>query len=161
MLTTTSKMAIAAKAKRGFGLIDVSLGIIAGIGLLVGAVVLFQQVTTNNAVSEVTRNAVSISSEIRSAARNLASFDDLATDPGTDDEIVLANFGLEQALLSNPAVAAEADDQEFTLTFTGMTDRACQRAAVTPANLGTNFSDAACTVASGTGPSELEITYTR
>lgn len=155
MKNTTSSLAIAAKTKRGFGLIDVSLGIIAGIGLLVGAVVLFQQVTTNNAVSEVTRNAVSISSEIRAAARNLPSFDDLAVDPGTNDEIVLTNFGLEPALINNPAVTAEADDQSFTLSFAGLSQRACDRAAVTPGNLGTNVTSAAC----ATGV--LNIVYAR
>lgn len=144
MLKTTSPLAVT-KAKRGFGLIDVSLGIIAGIGLLVGAVILFQQVSTNNAVSEVTRNSVSISSEIRAAARNLESFDVLhnATTPAAG-AIDLERFGMEPAILNNPDVAAASDDQEFTLAFSGLSQRACDRAAVAPSNLGTNVESAAC-----------------
>lgn len=162
MLNTTSKIALGAKAKRGFGLIDVSLGIIAGTGLLVGAVILFQQVTTNNAVSELTRNSVSISSEIRSAARNLGSFDELSAGwdatagTSTDDEIVLTSFGLEPALIQG--VEAEADDNQFTLTFTGLTTRACNRAAVSAGNLGANV-DAVDNAACATG--ELSVTFNR
>jgi len=144
--------------KRGFGLIDVSLGIIAGLGLLVGAVILFQQVNTNNQVSEITRNSVSISSEIRAAARNLASFDNLAVDAGTDDSINLVQFGLEPALLNNPTVAAEAAGQTFTLTFTDISERACNRAAVSPNNLGSNVTGATCDTS---GAPALEVTFSR
>ena len=167
MLKTTSPLAIETKAKRGFGLIDVSLGIIAGIGLLVGAVILFQQVSTNNAVSEVTRNSVSISSEVRSAARNLPTFAQL---PGVDAEgdvdgtaadnggnIAISAFGLEPALTSG--VSATAADQTFTLRFAGLSERACNRAAVAKDNLGANVDTATCTATGGIGT--LAVTYNR
>lgn len=153
--------------KRGFGLIDVSLGIIAGIGLLVGAVILFQQVSTNNAVAEVTRNAASISSEIRAAARNLDSFDDLpATGAAPDRLITLAQFGLETAILNNPAVTAVAGTTTFELQFRGMTRRACERAAVVPGNLGANVvtgGTPAATRCDVTVPADpvLHVTYSR
>lgn len=155
MLTTTSKAALAANTKRGFGLIDVSLGIIAGIGLLVGAVILFQQVTTNNAVSEITRNSVSISSEIRSAARNMESFDDLA---GADDVIDLVAFGLEPAMTQN--VTAAADGDEFSLAFGDLSQRACDRAAIAEGNLGANVTGATCATPVDGTPT-LTVTFRR
>lgn len=163
MKNTTSPMAIAMKSKRGFGLIDVSLGIIAGIGLLVGAVILFQQVNTNNAVSEVTRNAVTISSEIRSAARALPNFTALDTtatpptagDPWPNGTIAVANLGLEPGMTSGVSIATVGADDHFTLTFAGLPERACNRAALSSGNLGANVVSAACTAG------DLVVTYRR
>lgn len=143
-------------AKRGFGLIDVSLGIIAGIGLLVGAVVVFQQVTTNTAVSELTRNSTSISSEIRSAARNMESFLELQN---TGGELDLDQFGLEPALLNNPVVTATVRADDFDLVFSGLNDRPCNRAAVSQSNLGVNVETAVCDTTAD--PSTLTVTYNR
>lgn len=150
------KFSLKKSSKRGFGLIDVSLGIIAGIGLLVGAVLVFQQVTTNSTVSEVTRNSTTISSEIRAAARNLPSFNNLVnpTTPAAGP-INLANFGLEDGIINNPAVTATAADATFDLVFTGLRDRPCQRAAVSPANLGVNVTNAVCSAGA------LTVTFTR
>lgn len=174
MLKTTSPLAIETKAKRGFGLIDVSLGIIAGIGLLVGAVILFQQVSTNNAVSELTRNSVSISSEIRAAARNMTNFgglpgadtDGVATGDAAsaqDGRIALASFGLEPALTANVrAETTGTGDSQFELDFGGLSARACNRAAVTPANLGANVASAICVDTDSSGSVDtLRVTYNR
>ena len=162
LATLFQKLGASLHRKRAFGLIDVSLGIIAGIGLLVGAVILFQQVSTNNAVAEVTRNAASISSEIRAAARNLDSFDDLpATGTAPNRLITLAQFGLETAILSNPPVAAAASGATFQLRFTGLTQRACERAAIVPGNLGANVTAATCANPTNNTTRSLNITYAR
>lgn len=148
---------------RGFGLIDVSLGIIAGLGLLVGAVILFQQVTTNNAVSEVTRNAVTISSEMRAAARSLPAvaalnetYDDQS--PAASYSIDIANFGLEPGLITGVTVDALTALDQFTVTFAGLNARACTRAAVSPNNLGSNVETAVC---ADPAVGSLVVTYNR
>lgn len=142
----------ALKKNRGFGLIDVSLGIIAGLGLLVGAVILFQQVTTNNAVSEITRNAVTISSEMRAAARSLPAVAALSADyegqPGAYT-VDIANFGLEPGLINGVSVSTQMPGDIFTLTFSGLNPRACTRAAVSQNNLGSNVRTAYCYAATG------------
>lgn len=156
------KFKMPAAAKRGFGLVDVSLGLIVVIGVLSGGFILFQQINTNNSVAEVSRNSVTISSEIRAAARNLADFDELAVNPGTDNTINLVNFGMEPAMISG--VDAEANGQQFQLDFGGMTARSCQRAQVNPANLGVNVAAASCVASSGNASDPvdtLRVIYNR
>jgi len=154
---------------RGFGLIDVSLGIIAGLGLLVGAVILFQQVNTNNQVSEITRSAVTITSEIRAAARNLDGFRDLSVDPAgpnlEDWEIDLDRFGLEPALYINPNFEViAASPTLLRVTIEGLSERACRRLAVSQDQLGVGVdtvSPAACSRPDNMGGPMLRIFYRR
>lgn len=150
------KISASKGAKRGFGLIDVSLGIIAGIGLLVGAVIVFQQVNINSAVGSITQNATSISTELRSIARNMPSFNNLRT-PATAGAIPLTTLGFEPGILNNPTVAANSltTGATFNLIFTGLNTRACQRAAAAPANLGASVTSATC------AGSTLTIVYGR
>lgn len=142
--------------KRGFGLIDVSLGIIAGIGLLVGAVIVFQQVNINSAVGSITQNATSISTELRSIARNMPSFNNLRT-PVAAGVIPLTNLGFEPGILNNPNVTANSltTGATFNLVFTGLNERACGRAAAAPDNLGASVVSATCAT------STLTIVYGR
>lgn len=144
------------RAKRGFGLIDVSLGIIAGIGLLVGAVIVFQQVNINSAVGSITQNATSISTELRSIARNMPTFNSLVNQATpAAGAIPLANLGFEPGILNNPTVTAAAAGATFNLVFTGLNARACQRAAAAPDNLGASVTQAVC------ASTTLTITYGR
>lgn len=154
--TATTILGRSRMSRRGFGLVDVSLGIIAGIALLVGAVILFQSIQGNNRVSEVTRNAVTISSEIRTAARNMDNFLGL---PNTSGVIDLARFGFEPAILNNPVVSANveaATPNQFNVVFNALPTRICGRLSVNPANLGSGVIDASC-ASDGT----LFVTYGR
>lgn len=155
-ILTTPNLGRARVSRRGFGLIDVSLGIIAGIALLVGAVILFQSVQANNRASEVTRNALTISSEIRTAARNMDNFLGL---PNTSGVIDLPRFGFDPAVLNNPVVSAfvePATPNQFNVAFNFLPVRLCNRLSLAPANLGAGVIDASCT-AEGT----LVVTYGR
>lgn len=157
-------MNISRTTARGFGLIDVSLGIIASIGLLVGAVIVFQQVNTSREVSEVTRLSIALSSEIRGAARPLTRVSDLpGSDDGTLRQIGLTGFNLDTLLEQNATVLAPlAGPDQFTLEMRGMTVKTCGRAAFDRNSLGVNVLEAGCVSDEPEGPADvLRVVFSR
>ena len=163
-MNCASTPAPAALASHGFGLIDVSLGIIAGIGLLVGAIIVFQQVNTSREVSEVTRLSIALSSEIRGAARPLARVSDL---PGNDEgelrQIGLSAFNLDTLLEQRASVLAPlVGPDQFTVEMRGMTAKTCTRAASDRSALGVNVLEAGCLADEPEGAADvLRVVFSR
>lgn len=152
------------RARRGFGLIDLSLGIIAGIGALTGAVILLGQVNLNRDVSEVTRSVLSLSNEIRSASRSMMRVSELpGTDNGETRELNLQHYTLDTLIEQRARVFAPLFGvDEFTLEMRGLSERACLRALVNPASLGAGTVHTGCIADADGGPQDvLTVTFAR
>jgi hypothetical protein len=144
--------------QRGFGLLEISLGIVVGLGLLIGGIVYFQQVSVGAEVTEKTRAAVALSSETRAQFRTSAAFS--TTDPATLDEdltdLVIGNTSFPASITNG--VSIFGNGQTFDLEFTGLKETVCNRMASSPGNLDAEEADVDTTnCATGT----LVITYGR
>lgn len=135
-----------ATAQRGFGLIDVSLGIIAGIGLLVGAVVLFQQITNTRTVAETSQATFNLSTQIRTYSKGLDQVSDL---PGVEASglflLDLTGYGLGPDIGQRiSAYTDPASPNFFFMRVDELRPRICSRLALDPGTLGANAAGAVC-----------------
>lgn len=157
-------MLSAMTGRRGFGLIDVSLGIIAGITTLVGAVVLYQQASLSQEVSETSLSALALSSEVRVVARNAARFSDITGNEDSGYTVIdLTNFSLDTLIERNLRLRAPLSGPDvFHLQVIGISRRACDRLSMNFRTLGTRLVSADClpTGAPGGAPM-LEAIYAR
>ena len=144
--------------QRGYDLLQISLGIAIVLGLMVGGLMLFNQVQTSSELSEKTRTAVSVSSEVRAQYRTEVDFSDLTTDAADPiaDSTFATRSGMPDAMFANLTIAPGSDAQEFVLNFANLNETVCERMAI--ADLGPN-SDPVCTVTDGVGA--LAVTYSR
>lgn len=142
--------------ERGFGLLEISLGIVVGLGLLIGGIVYFQQVSVGAEVTEKTRAAVALSSETRAQYR---TSDDFGVAPFPDDITldVINNTSFPNSITAGVTIDGNGD-QTFNLTFSDLKDTVCNRMASSPGNLDAEAGDVDDTnCATGT----LVITYGR
>lgn len=131
---------------RGFGLIDVSLGIIAGIGILVGSVILFQQISNTTTVATVSQATFNISSQIRSNSRNLDQVSDL---PGVEQGGIflldLTGYALGPDIAQQiSAFVDPASPGVFFLRVDELRPQICSRLTIGRAGLGANVVSADC-----------------
>lgn len=145
--------------QRGYDLLQISLGIAITLGLMVGGLMLFNQVQASSELSEKTRVAVAVSSEVRAQYRTAADYSALSSD--TTNPVILetdafvVRSGMPISMFSNLALAPIAGTpQNFQLAFSGLNETVCERMEV--ADLGPN-STAVCDAGAGT----LTVTYTR
>ena len=147
-------------SRRGLSVIDISLGIVVGVGLLVSAINGAYWLKTSAALSELRQSAIAIIDEVRLMARDRDSFADLA-DSGT--ALDLERLGIDPALrLRQPAQAyalAESGDlsQMVTLAFLEVPEHVCRRAMVDIDSFGPNIVAVKDECASGV----LNITFGR
>ncbi|WP_411840060.1 type II secretion system protein [Paracoccus sp. ME4] len=137
--------------KRGFTLVEITLVLIIGLGLIVGGLVYFSQAQNGSDVTDRTRAIVSISSEVRSQYRMSADFDDVTTAAEEDssggaaatlaESVFAVRSGLPASTFND--VGLTGGDQAFTVTMANLTDSVCERLAV--ADLGPKKQSAGCT----------------
>lgn len=146
--------------KRGFTLMETVLVIAVGLGLLIGGIVFYQQANASSTVTDKTRAAVGVSSEVLSQYRTQASF-------GTEDITTsVKNASSIPDGVWNHVGTVTGAGQSFTLTLPNLDSRVCQRIADSGAQLGANAT-ATCNAAAGTGnpvagsTNMVTVTYTR
>ena len=139
-------------AKRGFTLIETVLVLAIGLGLIVGGIVFFQQAQASSDLTDKTRSAVGISSEVRSQYRTAANFGAADADIKED---VMTSSSIPEAQFNNVAIAVGADPQEFVLTFSALNEKVCNRMA--SSDLGPNSASDDADCANG----NLAVTYSR
>lgn len=137
--------------KRGFTLIEITLVLAVGLGLIVGGLMFFQQAQSGSEVTDKTRAMVSVSSEIRAQYRTAAQFPVL-TDPSSEVTSIKTRSGLPAATFNDMTITNATAGQNFTLTLSNLTASVCERLSI--ADLGPK-STATC--ATGT----LTVVYAR
>ncbi|MCW3782576.1 PulJ/GspJ family protein [Defluviimonas salinarum] len=140
-----------AMRKRGFTLIETVLVLAVGLGLIVGGIIFFQQAQASSDLTDKTRVAVGVSSEVRSQFRTAASFGTAGTDITA---AVSAASSLPAATYN--ALQVIAQDQEFDLLFANLNEKVCNRMALPATDLGPNSTKTA-DCANG----NLTVTYAR
>jgi prepilin-type N-terminal cleavage/methylation domain-containing protein len=147
------------KRQSGFTLIEIVLVLAVGLGLIVGGVVFFQQAQVGSEVTDKTRSAVAISSEVRAQYRTQTTF---GADGTAITTAVFNAASFPASVTNNVAIEAEgATGQQFILTFSNLSEDACTRmgAASNIDNLGANVESTDVTACATTGT--LAITYNR
>lgn len=124
---------------RGISLIEGVLYLVLALGVIVGGIVFFQNAQLSSNVTDTSRAAVGMTSEVRGLYANQQDF------TGLDDATVLAsgavpsNFNAGGGVITNPfngtvTFGANAGDAEFfDMSVTGLTAEACTRLAPTSA----------------------------
>lgn len=148
--------------KRGFTMIETVLVLAIGLSLIVGGIVYYMQADSSSVISDKTRLAVGVSSEVRSQARTLESFNHLSTGAP-----VAAGSSVKTFVMENSAIPAAqfnaidimADGQEFDIVLTNLSETVCFRLGLS--DLGPNSSIPASYRATCEADGELTITYTR
>ena len=131
---------------RGFGLIDVSLGVIAGIGLIVGAVVLFQQISNAREIAQTAQVTFNLSSQIRAYGQSLDRISDM---PGAveDDTVTfdLGGYGLNPDIAQRiSASAPQSGPDVFHIRIDDVRPGICSRTAFDTDALGVGVIEAEC-----------------
>ena len=144
------RKSFASMRKRGFTLIETVLVLAVGLGLIVGGIIFFQQAQASSDLTDKTRTAVGVSSEVRAQYRTASTFGASGTDITAD---VQAASSLQDASFN--ALTITAEDQEFTLTFDNLNEKVCERMA--QSDLGPNSTSDNADCAAGT----LVVTYSR
>lgn len=141
--------------KRGFTLIEITLVLIIGLGLIVGGLVYFSQAQSGSEVTDKTRAIVSISSEVRSQYRMKANFDEVATDATAPlaTSAFAVRSGLQESTFND--IALTGTGQTFTITMSNLAEGVCERLAI--ADLGPKGTPDA----SDCGTGSLEVVYER
>lgn len=153
-----------ATMQRGFGLIDVSLGIISGIGILVGSVILFQNVATQREISQITQTSLSLSSQIRSYARSMERVSDL---PGSETaglvDLDLSVFDVPPEYSARIAATTPlAGADLFTVRVSDLRQSVCERLRIDPRSLGVKVAASECIQPDpGLPARDLQITFER
>ena len=162
---------------RGFTLIEITLVLAVGLGLIVGGLMFFQQAQTSSEVTDKTRALVSISSEVRAQYRSKTNLYDLndpasggvATGTTTGAAIAATPFGVRSGLAAatfNDVMTLEAgywgDFNEFMIKMEKLDVSVCKRLVIS--DLGPK-SSATCTTmdlnGDGNITGELWVTYQR
>ena len=147
-----AKKLLAAR-KRGFTLIETVLVLAVGLGLIVGGLVFFQQAQASSDLTEKTRVAVGVSSEVRAQFRTAADYND----GGSPGDSILGAVKRATALPESTFNSLDilGNDQEFDLVFTNLNENVCNRMAT--GDMGPNSTSDNTACASGT----LTVTYSR
>lgn len=152
-----------AARKRGFGLIDASLAVIASSAVLVGSLITFDQVNIVRDSEDLRRSSLIVSAAVRSASRHLRVVRDLPNLPvdipngilpGTLD---LAQIELDPDALRNLSV--RAGSEIYTIEIRDVAQRPCLRAVSVHENLGRNVLSAQCFTTGGSVM--MRVTYRR
>lgn len=143
--------------KRGFTLIEITLVLAVGLGLIVGGLMFFQQAQASSEVTDKTRAIVSVSTEMRAQARTASNFTALIGEAAAPiaDSAFGVRSGLPDATFNDIAIVAGANAQEFTIDVANLDEGVCERLAI--ADLGPKSVADATDCGAGT----LSVTYTR
>lgn len=168
-MTKAPKFAVA--RKRGIvTLTETILTVAVGLGLFLGGLQVFKSAQAGAELTEKSRVAVGVATEIRSQARLMASFDDLVGDSGASEAGagtagvktigVLSASALPAPMFNNLEVISA--DQTFDLEFSNLNEKVCNRMLL--ADLGPNSSQVegkTSTAAGSCATGDLTVTYTR
>lgn len=147
--------------KRGFTMIETVLVLAVGLSLIVGGIVFYMQADSSSVISDKTRLAVGISSEVRSQARTMESFNHLSSGApvaagGDIKTFVMENSAIPAAQFNN--IAITADGQSFDLVLSELSETVCFRLGMS--DLGPN-STVPSTYRADCAAGNLTITYSR
>lgn len=138
--------ACSSKRLHGFSLIDVSLGIVVGIGVLVSGVALFQHVSNTRFIAETAQAVFNLSSQVRTLSQNTAEISEL---PGFEvDDLYyldLTGYGLGPGIAQNVSVFTDPSFQNFFfMRIDELQPRTCLRLMSGREALGSNIEGAEC-----------------
>ncbi|MBW3243600.1 hypothetical protein KUV57_13080 [Epibacterium sp. DP7N7-1] len=143
--------------QRGYDLLQISLGIAVVLGLMVGGLLLFNQVQTSSELTDKTRTAVAVSSEVRAQYRTAADYSTLTADAGAEGLVSESQFatrsGMPDAMFANLDITGNG--QTFDLVFSSLNETVCSRMGI--ANLGPNGTPDDTDCENG----NLTVTYSR
>lgn len=132
--------------RRGFGLIDVSLGLISGISILVASVIFFQQIANTREVSQVSQTTFNLSSQIRAYSRSMNRISEL---PGSVDgdmvDFDLSVFEIGTDISTRISATSPASGEDgFTIRVADLRPRTCSRVLLDQQSLGVNVLTSEC-----------------
>lgn len=138
---------------RGFTMMEMVLVIAAGLGLLVGGVVLYRQAEMSRLVAEKVRTFAAISAEIRQLYREDASYTGLIDTP-----VIQAKSTLPASMFQNMFVTRLGGNGGFLIRLSYLDQKVCQRIAANADGLGSNIAGVSCYMGRSTGYS-IDVRY--
>lgn len=141
------------RMRRGFDLLQISLGTITLLGGMGASLVLYNSIAANNQTMDMTRTALVVSTEIQSLYANKRNYNNL------NNNTLIAQSGISPSMLSNIVIDAPGGDpQAFRVFFDNVRATSCARIEGNPASVGPNAS-IDCDLRRG--ETDLWITYSR
>lgn len=141
---------VARLRKSGFTMMETVLVVAAGLGLLVGGVIFYQQAKSTQVVADKTRAFNAISSEIRS------QYDKKVDYTGLSKASLEATSMLPALMLRNMMITPLAGSwPRFNIVASHLDQKQCQKILANQGALGTNIRQVLCFNAGSTGYSVM------